>query len=140
MNTRDRFLLDTNVASDIFSGRSQAARRSLEQVGQFSTIAISVLTEAELLFGFHKRPEATRLRAAFERFCTIAEVLPWDSAAAHSYGLLRNRMSTEGVTLEAMDLLIAAHAHSIDAVLVTRDRALQQVSGLVKIVNWATDL
>jgi predicted nucleic acid-binding protein len=39
-----------------------------------------------------------------------------------------------------MDLLIAAHAASVGAVLVTGDQAFQQAEGPRKSVNWADDV
>jgi len=42
--------------------------------------------------------------------------------------------------LETLDILIAAHAIAVDAVLVTDDRAFGQVQELVGMLNWATDI
>ncbi len=87
------FLLDTNATSDIFKGRSTAARLALAHArGENVRIAISVLTRAEILFGLQKRLDAQRFREAFEAFTFYVEVLPWDDAAAHSYAYIRSSL------------------------------------------------
>lgn len=67
-------------------------------------------------------------------------ILPWDSQAARSYGTMRAAMTAKGKTLSAMDLLIAAHAASVGAVLVTGDQAFQQSEDLQPSVNWTDDV
>jgi tRNA(fMet)-specific endonuclease VapC len=105
-----------------------------------SNIAISVITEAEMLYGLARKPEATRLRFAVESLFDTISILPWDSSAAHAYGTLRARMSTAGKALSTMDMLIAAHAMSTDAILVTSDKAFSQIEALRPTLNWATDI
>ena len=60
------YLLDTNTVADIVSGRSKAARQTMSQLIDHSPIGISVITEAELLYGLARKPEAIRLRAGIE--------------------------------------------------------------------------
>jgi tRNA(fMet)-specific endonuclease VapC len=140
--TRDTtlYLLDTNTVAYMVSGRSQAARIAMsEQIGH-SVIAISAITEAEVLYGLAKKPEATRLRAAVEALFATIRILPWDSGAARTYGTLRAKMSAAGKSMSNMDMLIAAHAVATDAILVTRNKAFSQVEALRPTLNWATDL
>ncbi len=62
------YQLDTNTVSFLVNGRSPAVRMHyVEAENQGARIAISAITEAELRFGLAKRPEATRLRANFDR-------------------------------------------------------------------------
>jgi tRNA(fMet)-specific endonuclease VapC len=135
------YLLDTNAASDLFSQRSPVLRQTrFEARNSGSKVAISVLTQAELLFGFAQKPKATRLRAAYEAFLMDTHVLPWNAQASSSYAQLRLHLKQSGLAIDTMDLLIASQAHSLGATLVTRDRAFRNIAGLVEIVNWATDL
>jgi tRNA(fMet)-specific endonuclease VapC len=60
------FLLDTNMASYILSGRSSAARQKMREVQTYARVAVSAITQGEILFGLAKKPEALRLRAAVE--------------------------------------------------------------------------
>jgi tRNA(fMet)-specific endonuclease VapC len=133
------YLLDTNAASDVMNGYSDAARLTLAREARSSAITISSITAGELRFGIRKRGSA-RLQRAFDDFCLAAQILPWDDSVAVAYGELRYSLARNGKVLDAMDLLIAAHAVAVGAVLVTRDRAFQQIKNLVRIENWATDL
>lgn len=140
MTQESIFLLDTNAISDIIKVRSNAARREFEDALRHGTVAISVLTKAELLFGFNKRPEAGRLRAAFEHLCEFVTILPWTEESAESYSQLRLQLRQQNRTIDTMDLLIASQAHALGAVLVTRDLGFDVVAGYVRIINWAIDL
>ena len=133
------YLLDTNTVSYISINRSPAARTTMDRVIRDHTVAISALTEGEVLFGIAKNPSAVRLGASAELLFPRLQIFPWDSAAARAYGPLRARLYAAGKPLSAVDMLIAAHAISVGAVLVTHDSAFKQVEGL-RTVDWATDL
>jgi tRNA(fMet)-specific endonuclease VapC len=64
------------------------------------------------------------------------DVLPWDSAAAQTYGERRADLERAGTPLGDLDMLIAAHAAAVGAVLVTNDPTLGQVAGL-QIEDWS---
>ncbi len=134
------YLLDTNTVGYIVNGRSRAARRMMTERMEDSVVAISAISEAEMLYGLARRPEAARLRAAVEAFFGIVKILPWDSDAARAYGTLRARMAGTGKSLSNMDMLIAAHAISSDAILVTNDKVFAQIEALLLVANWANDL
>lgn len=133
------YLLDTNAASDVMKEGPSAVRQALVTASRSGVIAISVITAAELRFGIRKR-NASRLQAAFDKFCAATEILPWDDAAAEAYGELRYLLTQRGITLDAMDLLIAAHAMSLSAIVVTHDQAFQRIKDFVKVVDWAAGL
>ena len=134
------YLLDTNTVSYILNGKSHAARQSYDCCRTAARLAISAITQAELVYGFRKQPLATRLRAATEAFLTTLPVLAWDEFAGSSYGFLRAQMRIEGKSLAVMDLLIASRAMALNAVLVTSDNAFRHVAPLLTTENWATDL
>ena len=132
------FLLDTNIASFILKGAStplQAKMRSLP----LSQLAVSAITEAEMRFGAARRPQATKLAALVENFLAHVNVLPWTSDCAIAYAKLRATLEMRGESLGNMDMLIAAHALSIDGTLVTNDAALLRLSPLVKTADWTSD-
>jgi tRNA(fMet)-specific endonuclease VapC len=134
------YMLDTLTVAYAVSGRSPAARTAIDEQIKRSTVAISVVTEAEILYGLARKPEATRLRAAMETLFTAIAILPWDSAAARTYATARARMSAAGKALSPMDMLIAAHVLALGAILVTGDKAFSQIGALHSTENWATDL
>jgi len=133
------YLLDSNMVGYIASDRSPAARRTMNRLAGNSFIATSAIVEGEARYGLARKPEATRIRASVEALLLGIGILPWDSAAARSYGALRARLAAAGTPLSTIDTLIAAHAISLGAILVTHDGAFKQVQGL-SIVDWATDL
>jgi len=134
------YLLDTNTVAYIVNGRSRLARAALTEQIKHSVVAISSISEAEVLYGLARKPEATRLRAAVEALFATIRVLPWDSSAAGAYATLRARMTAAGKSLSNMDMLIAAHAIATDAILVTSDKAFSQIEALRPTLNWATDI
>jgi tRNA(fMet)-specific endonuclease VapC len=134
------YMLDTNTATYILRGRSSAARLSMTESLVNGRVAISAVTQADILFGLENKPGASRLRVAVEAFLHGVEVLAWDTHAAVSYARLRTRLQRAGKTLAALDMLIAAHAQSAGAVLVTHDQAFSQASPMIDVVDWATDL
>jgi tRNA(fMet)-specific endonuclease VapC len=134
------YMLDTNTLSYIARGRSSAARTKLIALKDDEVACISAITEAEIRYGLAKRPDATALRSVMEGFLARLRILPWGRNEAQSYGELRAKLEASGTTLGHMDMLIAAHAVSTEAILVTNDKAFAQVSQLYAITNWATDL
>jgi tRNA(fMet)-specific endonuclease VapC len=134
------YMLDTNMVSYIAKGHSKAARARMLNLKEDEAVCISVMTEAEILYGLSKRPEAVTLRERMEWFVASIKVLPWASNEAKAYGTLRAKLESTGKTLENMDMQIAAHAIAAGAVLVTKDKAYAQVDDLHGTVNWATDL
>ncbi|HEU4982774.1 MAG TPA: type II toxin-antitoxin system VapC family toxin [Acidobacteriaceae bacterium] len=132
-------MLDTNMCSYILRGTSPAARRKLTVLKENEIACISAITEGEIRYGLARRP-STALYAAIEGFLAKIQVLPWGRDEATVYGQLRAKQERAGRPLGNMDMLIAAHAISSEAVLVTRDRAFAHVEGLAGMVNWATDL
>ncbi len=126
-------MLDTNMASAIIKGTSQPALRRLADTPTHD-IAISVITEAELLFGLAKNP-ATKHAGAARAFLATVTVMPWTSQTAAAYAQVRAELEAAGTPLKALDTLIAAHARALGATLVTDDRAFRHVEGLV-IESW----
>lgn len=134
------YLLDTNTVSYLLKGQSPHARKKLHAMREEDTVAISSITEAEIRYGLAKRPVAAEVRSAIEQFLLKTDIYPWDSEAAAAYGTMRARLESEGKILGNMDLLIAAHAVAIGAVLVTSDRGFKNAHGIIASVNWADDL
>ena len=79
------------------------------------------MTEAELCYGVARLPDARRLEALVAEFLVTVTILPWDSEAARQYGWLRATLEREGKPMGNLDMMIAAHALAVRAVLVTND-------------------
>ena len=130
-----RYLLDTNMASYIIKGNIPRVRERLLKV-PVAQVSISAVTEAELLFGVARRPEAVGLKTAVEEFLLRIDRLPWGSDAAQHYARVRAALERDGEALGNLDLMIAAHALAARAVLVTHDRVFRRVREL-KIEDWS---
>lgn len=131
--TSNRRMLDTNTVSHLIRQHPAVTRRVVET--PMATLCISVITEAELLFGLAKRPKATALHQVVRELLRRIDVLAWDSATATIYGPLRAGLAAIGKTMGPLDLLIAAHAIATGSVLVTNDQAFLTINGLA-VEDW----
>ncbi len=129
-----RYLLDTNTASYIIRGNIPRVRERLLTV-HMSQILISAVTEAELLFGAARKREAVRLKTAIDEFLLRVDSLPWDTNVARRYADLRAALEIGGIPMGNLDMMIAAHALAVEAVLVTNDRSFRRLTQL-KIEDW----
>lgn len=128
------YMLDTNIVSAVIRGRSDVDRRLLAL--DPSDWCVSVVTEAELLYGLARRPEARLLARTVKKFLESAQILPWDSAAALQHGKLRANLHEQGTPIGEYDSLIAAHALATHRILVTDNMAeFTRVRGL-EVENW----
>jgi len=132
-----RYLLDTNIASCIITGNSPAVDHHLTKV-PMAQLAISAVREGELRFGAVRFPRATRLHKMIEEFFLRVAALPWDSDAAQQYGQLRATLERAGQPMGNLDMMIAAHALALEAVLVTNDHAFSRIKKL-KVLDWTKD-
>ena len=130
------YMLDTNTASYIIKGKPAAIRKKLRNV-PMANVYISAITEAELLRGVAKKPEAKNLAVAVKEFLLRVETLSWDSNAARSYAQLRTDCEAEGKSLGAMDMLIAAHSISAKTTLITNDKAFYNIAGYLALEDWS---
>jgi tRNA(fMet)-specific endonuclease VapC len=134
------YMLDTNMVSYIVKGRSPAARSRLAGLSGKEVACISAITEAELLYGLARSGGGERQRKSLEWFLSRLTVHPWGRDAAAAYGTLRAKQESIGKPLGALDMQIAAHAIAVEAILVSNDKAFQQVADLPGLDDWATDL
>lgn len=128
------YLLDTNTVSLSLRGQAPHAVERLRATEQ-DDAAISVITAMELRFGLAKNP-ATRVRAVVEDFLDAIVVLPLDRTIEKTYGELRANLEKKGHPIGALDTIIAAHALTLGAVLVTNNkREFRRVHGL-RCEDW----
>ena len=128
-----RYMLDTNTVSYLVRAHPAVSQRVVAV--PMAALCMSSITEGELLFGLARRPTAERLHTVVRELLHRVDVLPWDHQAAERYGAARADLVSKGKTLAPLDLLIAAHALNVDAVLVTSDQAFSQVPHLI-VEDW----
>jgi tRNA(fMet)-specific endonuclease VapC len=129
-----RYLLDTNAVSNAVRKSSAQLSRRFDQV-YLPEVGISVITEAELLFGLARRPQAHVLAASVHAMLEQMIVLPWISECARHYANVRADLERRGLPMDDMDMMIAAHALAEDAVLVTNDAAFPRIDRL-RVEDW----
>ena len=127
-------MLDTNICIYIINRRPpKVAERFAEYPAD--AIGLSSITLAELRYGVSKSGSAQNA-AVLEAFIEPLEVLPFGTDAALHYGAIRAVLERKGQPIGAMHLLIAAHALSLGATLVTNNTGeFDRVEGM-KLVNW----
>lgn len=130
-----RYLLDTDICSYIMKRSHPALLERIRSV-PIADQAMSAVTAAELLYGVKLSAKQKQVREAFNAFVRHLEVLEWPAEAAEHYADIRADLKRRGEMIGANDLLIAAHARSLKAVLVTNNvREFGRVKGL-KVENW----
>ncbi len=135
-------ILDTNVVSELMRPAGDPRVLSWMRGTGDQDLATTTITVAEIEYGLARLPDGSRadaLRAAaaglWESFATT--VLPFDVAAARSYGSLIAARERAGRPTSAFDAQIAAIAKSHKAKVATRNVADFQGMGLKLIDPWA---
>jgi len=129
-----RYMLDTNILSDMIRNPSGRAAARLRQVGD-EGICTSIVVASELRYGAAKKG-SEKLTVRVEAALREVEVLALDVPADAHCGAVRSRLEAEGRTIGQNDLLIAAHALSLGLTLVTDNvQEFNRVNGL-QLENW----
>jgi tRNA(fMet)-specific endonuclease VapC len=127
-------LLDTNICIYIINAKPPAVLERFRQY-RMGDIGLCSVVAAELAFGVAKSDSA-RNRQALEMFLAPLIILPFDAAAAWVYGDLRADLERRGTRIGSLDTMIAAHALSQQALLITNNtREFSKVPGL-QLDNW----
>lgn len=101
-----------------------------------SEVGISSITVAELEYGLCKSQQQQKNRDALMQFLIPLEVAEFDQAAAVVYGSIRSDLEARGLVIGSMDMLIAAHALSLGATLVSNNvREFSRIANL-SLENW----
>jgi tRNA(fMet)-specific endonuclease VapC len=130
-----RLMLDTNMVGFLVRGKPAVVDRAV--AASQGTLCVSAITRGEVAFGVSRRPLRIALKTAITELWTRVDVLPWDVAVADRYGVLRANLERKGKPLGALDMMIAAHALAVGAVLVTNDSCFAAVDGL-GLEDWTT--
>jgi tRNA(fMet)-specific endonuclease VapC len=129
------YMLDTNICIYIIKRKPQAVIERFRTLKP-SEICISSVTFAELEYGVAKSANPERNGDALAMFVAMMEILPFDSAAAAAYGGVRAELEKKGCVIGSMDMLIAAHALSVKALLVTNNTKEFEQVGHLRLENW----
>jgi tRNA(fMet)-specific endonuclease VapC len=132
------YLLDTSTCIELIRNRSPAALERLTQC-TVGDVGISAIAVAELEYGVAKSTYARLARQRLDGFLAPLQILAFDDAAAAAYGPLRAALEAKGTPIGSLDLLIAAQALSIGAIVVTGNvKEFRRVPKL-SVENWAAE-
>ena len=129
-----RYLLDTNIVSDLVRRPQARIAQHIREVGE-AQVCTSVIVAAELRYGAAKKG-SQRLTAQLEAVLSALDVVSFEAPADEAYGLIRARLERAGQPIGANDLLIAAHAVAIGCAIVTDNESeFGRIEGLLR-ENW----
>jgi tRNA(fMet)-specific endonuclease VapC len=128
-------MLDTNMCIYVLKNRTNKLKHKFK-VSKY--IYISSITYAELCFGIENGEPSLRKQRWKELKLFTQKLLiePLGEDAAKEYGLIRATLKKQGNLIGNNDILIAAHARSLNMILVTNNTdEFKRVTNL-EIENW----
>ena len=129
-----RYLLDTNILSDLIRHPQGAIAGRIAEVGE-DAICTSIIVAAEMRFGAAKA-DSRRLADRVDTVLSALEVLPFEIPADRHYATVRWELAQKGTPIGPNDLLIAAQALSHGLAIVTANAGeFSRVPGLA-VENW----
>ena len=129
------YLLDTNICIYIIKKRPIGVFEKFKSLS-IGSIGISSITLAELQYGIMKSSFPEKNQEALDKFITPLEIIDFDYNATIEYGKIRADLERRGTSIGPLDTLIAAHAKSLDLILVTNnEKEFEWILGL-KVENW----
>jgi len=129
VDTTYRYLLDTNIVSELMRDPQGPVTRRIARVGERS-VCTSIIVACELRYGVAKKGSA-RLTQQLEAVLEVLPVLSLEPAVDRRYGEIRADLERRGTPIGPNDLLIAAQALSLGLVLVTDGvQEFRRVKGL----------
>jgi tRNA(fMet)-specific endonuclease VapC len=129
-----RYLLDTNIVSDLVRNPQGPVAQKIRKVGEHR-VCTSIIVASELRYGAAKK-QSPRLTTQLHAILSALEVMPFESPADAAYGTLRARLEKAGRPIGGNDLLIAAQALALGYTIVSdNEREFARIPGLAH-ENW----
>ncbi len=129
-----RYLLDTNVLSELIRNQDGEIAKRIRRVGE-AQVCTSIIVAAELRYGALKR-RSFQLTERVNAILQAIEVLPFEEPAELEYSKIRVQLERAGTPIGANDMLIAAHAMALGYTFVSdNEREFSYVAGL-RLENW----
>jgi tRNA(fMet)-specific endonuclease VapC len=129
-----RYLLDTNVVSDLIRNPQGRVAEHIRKVGE-AQVCTSIIVAAELRYGATKKG-SPRLTAQLEAVLGALDVLPLEAPADAAYGLILSGLEQAGKPIGGNDLLIAAQVIALGYAIVTDNEGeFARIDGLPR-ENW----
>ena len=129
-----RYLLDTNIVSDLVRNPQGSVTRRIARVGEHR-VCTSIIVACELRYGAEKKGSA-RLSAQLEQVLSVLPVLPLDGEADRHYGKIRADLERKGTPIGPHDILIASHARASGLTLVTNNLSEFKRVAKLRLATW----
>lgn len=128
------YLLDTNICIYIINNKPVQVFERFSAI-KIEQVAISSISVAELAFGVQKSG-SQRNKWALQNFLSPLTILDYPAYAVWHYAELRHELQSNGKVIGGLDMLIASHALSLNATLVTNNtKEFERITQL-KLENW----
>jgi tRNA(fMet)-specific endonuclease VapC len=118
------YMLDTNICFFIIKQKPESVLKHF-QILQVGELFMSFITFAELMNGAKKSCRIEHNIMKLNELADLLDIRPFDKEAAIAYGDVRSALEKKGMIIGSNDLLIAAHALSLDLILVTNNEKIQ---------------
>ena len=130
-----KYMLDTNIMIYVRNNQPKKVFQIFKE-HKAGDLCISSITLAELEFGVRNSSNPQMNQSALMSLLASVMVVPFDSSAAIEYSEIRFDLEKKGKMIGPYDLLIAAHAKTLNLTLVTNnEREFKRIEGL-KVENW----
>lgn len=129
------YMLDTNIL--IYAMRHPKDKLVQKLIDHAcGDICISTITLAELELGILRSSNPLKNRQSLMAVLSGIDVLLFDNVAATEFAVIKDRLLRAGTPIEDMDILIGAHAKSLNYTLVSENiRHMERIEGL-RVENW----
>ena len=126
------YMLDTDTCIYIIKKKTDRILNQLKK-NKNTGLSISSITLAELEYGIANANVLYKERnhLALMEFLTIMEIKYFDENAAKEYGTIRKALKDRNCLIGPFDMLIGAHAKSLNVTLVTNNiDEFERINGL----------
>ena len=128
-------MLDTNICIYIIKRKPFNVFERFQSLTP-GTVGISSITAAELQYGVSKSAFPEKNQSALQQFLVPLEIIEFDYEAATYYGKIRSHLEKNGTPIGPLDMLIGAHAQSLNVILITNNlKEFTRIENL-KTENW----
>lgn len=135
------YILDTDIASYVIRKKPLSVLEMMQAKAERGDhITISVITYSELLLGVERSGNRRKHRNLVNGFVErLDDVLSWDNKAAEAYARLQMDLYKKGTPIGPNDTMIAGHALSLNATMVTNNLKHFNKVPRLKVENWVAD-
>lgn len=133
-----KYMLDTNVCISLIRQKPQRLVERLTACNPLE-VGVSSITVAEFAHGAQKSKQVEQNMIALEQFLLPLEIADFGQRAASAYGSVRCYLERTGNVIGSMDILIGAHALSLEVILVTNNTGEFKRIPNLQLEDWMTE-